>query len=78
MLVQVNLFYFEINITFWVKKSLTSIIKIAFEIIFCLFLLSSAACVFPLTLQKTNSIFNIVRSYSREFLFELLISYFIL
>ena len=36
MLVKIFLFYFEVNITFWVKKSLTSIILVGFEIVSCL------------------------------------------
>ena len=57
-LVKIFLFYFEVNITFWVKKILTSIIWVEFKIIFCLLYKQASFTTFLRLTQRTNFIFN--------------------
>ena len=57
MLVKICLFYFEVNITFWVKKSLTSIVWVSFELI--------------LPSLLTSAVYDFSRTYAEyEFYFQ--------
>ena len=59
MLVKIFLLYFEVNITFWVKKSLASIIGVGFEIVSCLLYELVLSTSFLGLLKGPNFIFNI-------------------